>query len=190
MSMSDKVPGGSKTQALADVIAGAEEDDELTTMVRMKSFSVASEASKDTSSLNSATPTPEEAKEAETSLRSVEGESNPLISSKESTPGEDPAPSAVKTSESKGRRISSDGGAGPSRTFNQNAPFHKSRVPRKSVLKHVNHPIARVPSTYDSTTTHTSPPSSPSSTSGTGSPIDVVTRSPVQDNKKPCCVVM
>lgn len=188
MSLSEKAPS-SKAQALTDVIAGAEEDDEMAIMVRMKSFSVATEASKDTSSLNSATPTPEEAREAETSLHS-EGESNPLIDSKESTPKEDPAPPAGRAAESKERRVLSNS-AVPSLTFHQNAPFHKSRVPRKSVLKRVDHPFSRVPSTYDSTTTSpTSPTKSPSIDSGTGSPIDVVTRSPVQDDKKPCCVVM
>lgn len=166
MSLTGKVDD----KAIADEIATQDEDDEAAiTLVRIKSISVANQAS------NSKPATISEEHPLQRSL----DESAPLIQGEESS-----EPTHAKNEND---RYSQTDLTRPSRISLQEEPFHKSRVPRKSVLKHHNHPIARVPSTYDSTTNPSSPPSSPSVNSSTGS--NGGTRSPQQQERK-CCVIM
>ena len=175
-------------KALSDEIAMPDEDDEAAiTLVRIKSFSVASEASKEDS-----TSKPRPA--ATSSYSSSSGEQR----SEDTTPlvernRDSSVPSGEGGKRSDNDRVRKTEGNRPSRVSLQEEPFNKSRVPRKSVLKHQSRP-AKVSSTYDTTTTAASPsslspPSSPSAASS-GSPASSEgAKSPLQNDRK-CCVVM
>ena len=165
--------GNIDDKALGDEIA--DDDDEAIALVRIKSISVDREASKVREAGQPAMGAPSE--KVEDPL--IEGDSpSPLANdSTKQTMFEASASVEEKTPS----RFKKNGDpALPSRYSLQEDPFHKSRVPRKSVLKKCEHPIRRAPSTYDST--H-SPSISPQSTS------PEVPRSPSQHGQK-CCVVM
>lgn len=160
MSLAGKIDD----KAIADEVADDEE--EAITLVRLKSISVAREASREEETSSSAKQSTDT--EAEASLN--EDELSPLVSASKGD-GTFEASMEEKPSSADGR---------PTRVSLQEDPFHKSRVPRKSVLKHSTHPINRTPSTYASTNATRSPPQSIS---------PEPTRSPIQQERK-CCVVM
>lgn len=183
MGMIDKLTD----KAISDEIAGGGDEDEeaAITLVRIKSFSVANEASKDVTSTpqaGSSTPlTGQEGGGAEGGGEAEEKES--------SATGITPADTTADTKTTVNDRIRKTDAARPSRFSVQQEPFSKHREPRKSVLKKTPHVIARASSTYDSTTN--SPPSSPMSINSGSSMGSTGTRSPTttQDDRK-CCVVM
>ncbi len=157
----------------------ADDEDEMVALVRLKSLSVDRKASKarevsqpstlkDSGEAGIADPLTEDPLTEDTL--------SPLPN-KNSTPKFEISDSVEEKRNSRARVT--DAGR-PVRYSLQEEPFHKSRVPRKSVLKKSEHPIRRAPSTYDST--H-SPSISPQSSS------PEVPRSPGQPDRS-CCVVM
>ena len=187
MSLKDKMDD----KIIADEIAGVEEEDEAAvTLVRALSISNA-KAEKESAPSSGENSIPMQTQRSENAdplvHPRVEGDSAEVTSDAN---GKGSSETKREISRTENNRYTTKG-ARPVRISMQEEPFHKSRVPRKSVLKHSNRPIARVPSTYDSTTP-SSPPSSPSVNSSAGSDG---TKSPTpqqqyQQDKKPCCVVM
>lgn len=175
-----------KGKAVSDVVA-AEEEDETAVLVRLKSFSVATEASK-------VSPPPSTSK-TEIPLQRIEGDSSFLEKESDKDPtatGDGSTEEATKPVEGNDKTRKTEG-TRPARFSRQEEPFNKTRKPRKSVLKRVDYPIARTNSTYDSSTapfSSLSPPSSPSTVSTeSASERGAVIRSPVREERK-CCVVM
>lgn len=161
----------------SDIIAG-DEDDETIQLIRNKSISVAREASK---LPPQAAYDPDEAKAPD------ENFSHPLEEEKQS--GE------ATTANDRTRRTDA---VRPSRV-SQQEPFIKGLKPKKSVLKHGVHPIARTSSTYDSTTPQSPTPSSPASVAsttgnsnerGVAAATTRAARAPIQEDGRKCCVVM
>lgn len=214
MSLTEKVD----EKAISDEIATQDEDETAAiTLVRIKSFSVASEADKDKSNSISRPQTiPEEQK-------NNRGESIPLITQnskeadKQTTDVDKQTTDADKqtttdadkqagdpekqeanqdrqapTNKPKNDRVRKTDAHRPGRVSLQEEPFQKSKVPRKSVLKHRDIPLPRTQSTYDSTTatsaSPTTPPSSPSVVSDGGGSEEGA-RSPVHHDQK-CCSIM
>ena len=141
---------------MADIVA--DEDDETITLLHMKSLSVAQEESKEKDG-------PDSSKHPTEGNKSTE--KNGPDSSKHSTEGN-------KSTE----LTPTEGRVRPSRISLQDEPFHKSRVPGKSVLKHTKQNKSTTSSTFDSTAS--SSPETPSS-----DPVN----STIQQEKK-CCVLM
>lgn len=172
MSLSGKLDD----KCLDSEIAG-NEDEEVGAMVRLKSFSVtreASEAELRVSREESETSFPEDNNDTEDSTR-------PLVTTQISSNSDN-----AKTPNRYSRiACDNDDGTRPSRVSLQDDPFHKSRVPRKSVLKRTNHPIPRADSTYASTPS--SPPLSPTNVCLDPGASDGHA-SPAQDRK--CCSIM
>ncbi len=187
MSLKDKMDD---KEVIADEVAGDDDDEAAITLVRYMSISNAKAS-----------------EESDIQLQTSGGESDPLLNTRvQDDSDEKPSSPCIQDNGGGGKSDANGnetkptsqnnrytvGGNRPARISMQEEPFNKSRVPRKSVLKHYSRPIARAPSTYD-TTSPSSPPSSPSVNSSTGSDG---TKSPTQQQQhrqpqdKPCCVVM
>ena len=170
--MERSLAGNIDDKAMTDEIA--DDEDEMVALVRLKSLSVDREVSK--AREVSQPSTLKDSGQAGIADPLTEDTLSPLPN-KNSTSKFEISDSVEEKRNSRARVT--DAGR-PVRYSLQEEPFHKSRVPRKSVLKKSEHPIRRAPSTYDST--H-SPSISPQSSS------PEVPRSPGQPDRS-CCVVM
>ena len=172
--MERSLAGKLDDKVISDQIATRDEDDEAAiTLLRIKSFSVSNEEA-----------TTLTVKEHETSLQDEEKDEEkdeerdvhtPLGNHSDNRHARKYSAPVVSSGDNTEEPVR------PSRVSLQEEPFHKSRVPRKSVLKRTQ--VTGTSSTYDSTTYPPQSPNPSSSSNGSGY------RSPIQQDQK-CCVVM